>query len=254
MKGALKGRDMTKPPFTQATRAAETLGLTRIEILDLARVGKLAAWVQPDTRIGPDGNALPIVVRTGRLQSNADGNGRKVAMPNGQFLIFDREELSILKGRGWLDLSVLTKENHALLESAYLLPDGMPIELQPGVVLGDGAGNYYEVASWPTLHMMALVGFMTADLDALRNESDESEATEAQPIEDVVMKKRGMIKAHKHHWETIEGDIDMASQNGLSAAKAGERGWYEQKSLAWARAKGKLTTSRAANKSSWHPG
>jgi hypothetical protein len=54
------------------------------------------------------------------------------------------------------------------------------------------------------------------------------------------MKQAGLIAAHKHEWSTIERDLKDASENGLSAAKAGPREWDEATALQWARAKGKL--------------
>lgn len=55
------------------------------------------------------------------------------------------------------------------------------------------------------------------------------------------MTKAGLIDAHEHEWPTIRGDIAGAASNGLKAAKAGSRGWYEGTAMEWARAKGKLT-------------
>ncbi len=54
------------------------------------------------------------------------------------------------------------------------------------------------------------------------------------------MTKRALIGAHKHEWPTIERDLLDASVNGLGAAKAGPRGWWEAQAMEWARAKGKL--------------
>jgi hypothetical protein len=54
------------------------------------------------------------------------------------------------------------------------------------------------------------------------------------------MSRAGLVKAHIHHWPTIEADLSDAARNGLSEAKAGERGWVESKALEWARAKGRL--------------
>lgn len=54
------------------------------------------------------------------------------------------------------------------------------------------------------------------------------------------MPKSVLIDTHEHHWPTIRDDLKNASSNGLEAAKAGLRGWYETRALEWARAKGKL--------------
>jgi hypothetical protein len=54
------------------------------------------------------------------------------------------------------------------------------------------------------------------------------------------MTKAALVKAHKHEWPTIESDLAHASENGLAAAKAGTRDWYEAAAMDWARAKGKL--------------
>lgn len=56
------------------------------------------------------------------------------------------------------------------------------------------------------------------------------------------MPKTAMIEQHKHEWPTIRLDIKDAYRNGLNAAKAGERGWYEAKAMEWARTNGKLTS------------
>jgi hypothetical protein len=60
------------------------------------------------------------------------------------------------------------------------------------------------------------------------------------------MPRAALIAAHEHHWPTIRRDLQDASANGLKAAKAGAREWYEQVALEWARAKGKLTDNQPA--------
>jgi len=57
------------------------------------------------------------------------------------------------------------------------------------------------------------------------------------------MVKGAMVTQHKHQWPTIERDMNDASTNGLAAAKAGARGWYEPYALEWARANNKLTNN-----------
>jgi hypothetical protein len=54
------------------------------------------------------------------------------------------------------------------------------------------------------------------------------------------MNRAGMIQQHLHEWPTIDADMRGAADNGLSAAKAGARGWVEMKAMDWARSKGKL--------------
>ena len=54
------------------------------------------------------------------------------------------------------------------------------------------------------------------------------------------MRLRALIEAHIHEWPTIETDIKAASDNGLSTAKAGARNWWEEHTMEWARANGKL--------------
>lgn len=54
------------------------------------------------------------------------------------------------------------------------------------------------------------------------------------------MPRAALIAAHEHEWPTIRGDISEAHSNGLDAAKAGQRGWWEARALDWARAKGRL--------------
>ncbi len=53
------------------------------------------------------------------------------------------------------------------------------------------------------------------------------------------MSKAALIAAHEHEWPTIKRDIADASQNGLAAAKAGPREWWEAQAMEWARSKGK---------------
>lgn len=57
------------------------------------------------------------------------------------------------------------------------------------------------------------------------------------------MKKAALIEQHKHEWPTIAGDIAGAKRNGLSAAKAGARGWREVDAIEWARNNGKLQST-----------
>ena len=70
---------------------------------------------------------------------------------------------------------------------------------------------------------------------------------------DEKMTKQGLINAHKHHWPTIEADIDRAAKNGLATAKFGQRGWYEAKALKWARSNGKITQPRSPTSIDWPP-
>lgn len=55
-----------------------------------------------------------------------------------------------------------------------------------------------------------------------------------------IMTRRGLVNAHKEKWQTIETDIQHAAENGLDVAKAGSRGWDENKALAWAISRGKM--------------
>ena len=57
------------------------------------------------------------------------------------------------------------------------------------------------------------------------------------------MTKAAMLTNHKHERPTLERDITDASTNGLAAAKAGPRGWYETDAMAWARANNKLVNA-----------
>ncbi|BDT68533.1 hypothetical protein os1_27160 [Comamonadaceae bacterium OS-1] len=57
------------------------------------------------------------------------------------------------------------------------------------------------------------------------------------------MNRAALIAAHEHEWPTIGRDIADASTNGLDAAKAGARGWWEAQAMEWARAKGKVESA-----------
>lgn len=57
------------------------------------------------------------------------------------------------------------------------------------------------------------------------------------------MTRAALVSTHLHHWSTIERDLKGAATNGLSAAKAGARGWDEAAALAWAKAKNKLKSA-----------
>lgn len=66
------------------------------------------------------------------------------------------------------------------------------------------------------------------------------------------MTKAAMLTHHKHEWPTLERDITDASTNGLDAAKAGPRGWYETDAMAWARANNKLVNTSKPTSSLEH--
>lgn len=57
------------------------------------------------------------------------------------------------------------------------------------------------------------------------------------------MTKTALIEQHEHEWPTIAGDIAGANRNGLSAAKAGPRGWREADAMEWARNNAKLQST-----------
>jgi hypothetical protein len=198
---------MNRTTFTEPTFAAESMGMSRTGLLQTAREGKLVAWVKPDERSNYDGDKLPFIVRAGRLQATSDGTGRKVAMPNGQFLVFEHDALVNLKGSGWLDLSLLIVQNRELLQAVRLLQDGETVELMPGVVLGDGAGNFYEVAPEGP-RTLAEVGFMTKDIEALRAAHDAEPAPADESIAD--RDKRNdldaVIEKPLPEWLLVTGD------------------------------------------------
>lgn len=75
----------------------------------------------------------------------------------------------------------------------------------------------------------------------------QPEAHAATALRETPMSRAGLVKAHIHHWPTIEADLKDAARNGLSVTKAGERSWSENKALEWARAKGKLTDQPGAS-------
>lgn len=57
----------------------------------------------------------------------------------------------------------------------------------------------------------------------------------------IPLTKAALIAEHIHEWPTIARDIKGAKNNGLAeAAKAGVRRWWEDRSLIWARANGRL--------------
>ncbi|WP_148304900.1 hypothetical protein [Castellaniella defragrans] len=60
------------------------------------------------------------------------------------------------------------------------------------------------------------------------------------PTQSRVMRRKALIETHGARWPTIDGDIRHAAENGLSSAKAGARGWDEERALAWAKSQGKL--------------
>jgi hypothetical protein len=57
------------------------------------------------------------------------------------------------------------------------------------------------------------------------------------------MARAALIQAHKNDWPTIQRDLKDASKNGLAKAKAGDRDWYEDLALEWARSRGKLNAA-----------
>jgi hypothetical protein len=67
------------------------------------------------------------------------------------------------------------------------------------------------------------------------------------------VKKAAMIRLHIANWPDIKTDMKGASTNGLSAAKAGERGWHEANALDWARAKGRLVNTENSTRSVQQP-
>lgn len=71
----------------------------------------------------------------------------------------------------------------------------------------------------------------------------ERETRQAIEAPKFSMSKAALIAAHEHEWPTIRRDIAGASTNGLAAAKAGSREWWEAQAMDWAKAKGKLTSA-----------
>lgn len=192
--------------FLGATSAANKLGQTRADVLRLAGQGKLTAWVEPRIRHNIHGEKLPIVVLMGKPQPTSDGPGKKVQMPDGQYLRFEPDALVELKGSGWLDLSLLTTLNHELIQAAMLLQDGQAMTLSPGVVVGDGEGHFYAISpKGPPV--LAEVGFMADDL----------RQTDTTPVENA--EKHKPLNAQSAQEATILDCIKQLGHDPLNLPK-----------------------------------
>ena len=80
----------------------------------------------------------------------------------------------------------------------------------------------------------------TREIDVMHAPVDTKAPQAAAKQPKFSMNRSALIQAHKHEWPSIERDLKDASENGLSAAKAGPREWFEADALEWARGKGKL--------------
>ncbi len=103
--------------------------------------------------------------------------------------------------------------------------------------------RYYDLAdglTLPTIGVSTVVN--VASLAAVVNERETVSPDNLQtPIKAAFsLTRSAMVAQHQHEWPTIEADIKAASENGLSACKAGKRDWRERDALEWARSKGKL--------------
>lgn len=63
------------------------------------------------------------------------------------------------------------------------------------------------------------------------------------------MSRNALVRKYLGQWPTIESDLKNASTNGLSAAKAGSRGWIESRAVEWGKAKAKLEVESHADSS-----
>jgi hypothetical protein len=54
------------------------------------------------------------------------------------------------------------------------------------------------------------------------------------------MSRAALVSKYKAQWSSIERDMQDASKNGLSEAKAGARKWSEQLALQWAKSNNKF--------------
>jgi hypothetical protein len=73
----------------------------------------------------------------------------------------------------------------------------------------------------------------------------QTEAPTGVPV--FSMTKAAMIEQHKREWPSIEADFKDAANNGLAAAKAGARGWFEVGCMQWARSRNKLILPTASS-------
>ncbi|NMM13197.1 MAG: hypothetical protein HHJ17_06620 [Rhodoferax sp.] len=103
-------------------------------------------------------------------------------------------------------------------------------ELQPTVNLPDAfAKLVFEGFLDPTEKSLPLAKILLAV---------QAEAPTGVPV--FSMTKAAMIDHHKHEWPSINADMKDAADNGLAAAKAGPRGWFEVGCMQWARSRNKL--------------
>ena len=100
-----------------------------------------------------------------------------------------------------------------------------------------GYSSLAEGLTLPAIGSIQIANFAPSDANGGdEKEIDIDKTTQSK----FFMAKRAMVGMYKSKWPSIENDIRAASENGLSAAKAGKRGWDEARALEWARSKGKL--------------
>lgn len=126
-------------------------------------------------------------------------------------------------------------------------PDGIELLYRLGVLV------YDELEE--TVTRFAAIGRYDATAPAPANDTPEQAAPVVAASDEPVpsaksegpkfsMTKAGLIAAHEHEWPGIRTDIAGAANNGLNAAKADSRGWFEDIAMQWARAKGRLQTNK----------
>lgn len=80
---------------------------------------------------------------------------------------------------------------------------------------------------------------------ALEHLPDEPVKPTKQPY-----KRAKLIADYKHRWPSIESDLKNASNNGLSAARVGSRGWDVDKAIEWANANNKISAATVPQQAS----
>lgn len=142
-------------------------------------------------------------------------------------------------------ISMLWRE----LDRLHGKPAKVAVEGEPGAFTQDRQFNV-DYRRGPEGRLQVSIRAVRGAAQAASNAAlvrilDEARDEAAQILEGsaMVLKRSAMAQELKSRWPTIEADLNHASSNGLSAARAEEHGmWNVDKALKWASRQGKLSS------------
>nr|WP_145546373.1 hypothetical protein [Variovorax boronicumulans] len=223
------GKQPDEPALTPGQTLLLPPNTRHVAFAELAHLIALALWPMDES----SSEDLKMTYGTARLGLDSE---LERAAKSGQLPVLNPLTLgqqTVLHGRALLSGLVSVEALRIYLENRLTVIVADP----PG-----GSARAASIAAQSTTAALPLPAGPIPGEPRAVNPVQQSRPVQTRPV--FSMKKAALVERYRDRWPTIESDLSDASTNGLAAAKAGKRDWWEAVAVEWARSRRKLAAEQ----------